>query len=640
MRVAVHARPDRRHDQQRIQPNDVLRAECGVPRTCAVAWDAGEPTKANQDPDHPFPTFILHHQSTVDHHDRFIELLSEITRDNGLSRTIQHGLFALSPAQGQGECGQNTTGGSLTRLQCDETKPSCRRCYIYGKPCTGYTDQFQFRHGLSTSSFANTSPTSSADSPPLTIRDDSPAPRRPSYAKNKRDDPNAKAVVARQRSQYPTISPHLDLSDEHVSLCYFVRRFTSPDGTDSFPGHLTFLPDLFNHQGQGLLEVATLSVSQMAAFNQFGSDRFRMQAYRNYGRALGILQSSILSDEEVADDRLLAAVLLLCTFKDLSGEGSGDPSDHAAGLFYLLEKRGFEQLATRRGFELFILALLRLVRNPTCPENPLTRQNIYSFMHDDDRYNDPGGLTGFLALYDPLMRAMSMVAKTLMLRHTLAECRQSDGSGPNEAVLIEECFESLHEFATWDMEAASYWQNTFEGRTVPTTLGEVAFGSRYYDPETACTIILVRCSRLILILSMLEYRDRMIAMGDEEATAQWADCVPALIQDLRSTIDDMLSCVPYALGDLDPSGRPVSMGYDGAGALVILQPVRLVTYCRHTTPQQAQASQDILNRLNTTMGIRSAISWEEAYGSPWTQRQNMLREPCDQLPPLKSPITP
>lgn len=47
--------------------------------------------------------------------------------------------------------------------------------------------------------------------------------------------------------------------------------------------------------------------------------------------------------------------------QDISGDGLADPTDHAPGLFYLLEMRGPEQIGTRRGAELFLLALLRLV---------------------------------------------------------------------------------------------------------------------------------------------------------------------------------------------------------------------------------------------------------------------------------------
>lgn len=99
----------------------------------------------------------------------------------------------------------------------------------------------------------------------------------------------------------------------------------------------------------------------MAAYNKFGGDEFRVQSYRNYGRAIRMLRDAIRSEDQATDDKVMAAILLLCTLKDVSGEESGDPSEHAPGLFYLIEKRGLEQMATSRGSELLFLALIRLV---------------------------------------------------------------------------------------------------------------------------------------------------------------------------------------------------------------------------------------------------------------------------------------
>ncbi|KAJ8124255.1 hypothetical protein O1611_g9386 [Lasiodiplodia mahajangana] len=172
-------------------------------------------------------------------------------------------------------------------------------------------------------------------------------------------------VQALRRATPPPIIPQPEVSYDEVSVCYFIRRFVTPDDNDNLPGHLTFLPSLYNKQdSHGLLELATLSVAQMAAYNHFGGDRFRLQSYQNYGRALGALRKSIQSEDEVTDDRVLAAVLLLTMFKDIGEEGWGDPSEHAPGLYYLLQKRGVEQFCTSRGFELFLLALLKLRSRP------------------------------------------------------------------------------------------------------------------------------------------------------------------------------------------------------------------------------------------------------------------------------------
>lgn len=113
----------------------------------------------------------------------------------------------------------------------------------------------------------------------------------------------------------PAISSQPSISYDDVSLCYFIRRFVTPNEADSFPGHLSFLPSLYSHQTQGLLELATLSVAQMAAYNQFGGNRFRLQSYQHYGRAVAALRACIQNGGDVKDDKVITAILLLCMFK-------------------------------------------------------------------------------------------------------------------------------------------------------------------------------------------------------------------------------------------------------------------------------------------------------------------------------------
>lgn len=233
------------------------------------------------------------------------------------------------------------------------------------------------------------------------------------------------------------------------------------------------------------------------------------------------------------------------------------------------------------------------------------------------------------------MRAMSLMTRGLWLRHNLSKCdpgsdyiqESRDESAPSEqssyspngfcASILRACFEALDDFDSWDSEAESYWKHTFEGRSVPAALGEIAVKVTYYDPETACTIILVRCARLILLSSIVEYYERMQQLSDTAHTSginnqeAWAECIPSLKASILLTIDDMLWCVPFAMGDLNAEGKPVSMAHDGAAALTILQPLRLITFCCHATPEQRSSGQRILNRMNSTIGVRSAVPWDE-----------------------------
>lgn len=198
-----------------------------------------------------------------------------------------------------------------------------------------------------------------------------------------------------------------------------------------------------------------------------------------------------------------------------------------------------------------------------------------------------------------------------------ANCPASDqhDNAEHESSILFECFKALDEFDSWDAEAESYWKQIFESRGAPPALGEVATSGTFFDPETACTIILVRTARLVLLLSILEYCQRAISLNGTEdvgnTSAVGAELVSFLEQNTRSTIDDMVSLVPFALGDVDSDGRAVSLPYEGAPALIILQPMRLVTYCSYATEQQRAYSRQILDRLNLGIGVRSAVSWEQ-----------------------------
>lgn len=262
------------------------------------------------------------------------------------------------------------------------------------------------------------------------------------------------------------------------------------------------------------------------------------------------------------------------------------------------------------------------------------RQQVHAFLHQDNRYCDPGGLVAMLSLVDPMMRAMGLMTKTIQLRQSLLSSvgsqdqghktnrypAQSEGPGSSaeeDQSTLRACFEALEQFDTWDSEAGSYWKNTFGDRSTPAALGELATGATYYDPKTACIIILVRSARMILLLSILEYYDAIRVSSSEADTwkvgnqAAWVDCIPILEHNIRLTIDDMLYCVPLAMGDRGPDGGPMPTPQDGAAALVVFQPVKLVTYCPYATPEQRKCSQEILNRMKTAVGVRSAISWEE-----------------------------
>lgn len=254
-------------------------------------------------------------------------------------------------------------------------------------------------------------------------------------------------------------------------------------------------------------------------------------------------------------------------------------------------------------------------------------------MHNDNRYSDPCGLAKMLESLGTLPRALFITSRIRGLRHALLNIHESsarntpastasdpfapDGLSADPALedmdeqrLLQTVFETLDEFDEWDAGAASYWHSTFEQRTAPAPVGSVAAGGLHYDLETACTIILLRSSRLILLEAILEYHRRKCQLDPEsETTKAFAEYVPVLVRNVQATIDDLIYCVPYALGDLDANGQPWRIEYDGAPALIILNSLRLVPLCPHSTPDQVAVIESILKRINTNMGVRIAAPW-------------------------------
>lgn len=274
-----------------------------------------------------------------------------------------------------------------------------------------------------------------------------------------------------------------------------------------------------------------------------------------------------------------------------------------------------------------------MVANPAYVQRLTISQQVYSFLRADDIYSDPGGMAVILGIVDPLIRAMSMMSRTLSLRNKLSkyvpfpDMLRGPGAVPQTPPpyadideeghyqVIQSCLELMEEFDTWDSETASYWQNMFEGKALGTALGEVGGRMNYCDPQTACTIILVRSARLIMVISILTYHASM-QMGDGNGpvlvgdSATWTHWIPTLQSDAHKTIDDILACVPFALGDVAPNGQPTTMTYDGAGAIMIHQPLRLVTFSAYARPDQIETAQQTLLRINGGIGIRSAVSYD------------------------------
>ena len=140
----------------------------------------------------------------------------------------------------------------------------------------------------------------------------------------------------------PLPSPPPTQCREQQSLCYFMNRFVARKVAAPFPGHLSFLYDLYDGSNMTSLEMATLSTAEMTAYNKFGIPELKQRAYRHRGAALRGLSAALSSpDRDVRfNDKTIGTVLLLGTFAvSFRGHGVGGPkgfrlTDHTPNIGY------------------------------------------------------------------------------------------------------------------------------------------------------------------------------------------------------------------------------------------------------------------------------------------------------------------
>ncbi|KAH7018397.1 uncharacterized protein B0I36DRAFT_388617 [Microdochium trichocladiopsis] len=278
------------------------------------------------------------------------------------------------------------------RVKCDEGRPGCRRCAVYGKPCPGYSDTFHFAHQAGT---------------------DQPQPQRHQQQQrhqHQRQSPDVTIWASRHAASgsaasstlgvsatgaaiapaghfyhaAPVLPPALDPPEEITSLYYFMNRFASRAECAGLPGYLNFLFSLYDPGRSDALELATLSAARMVAYNRTRhSDKsLRDKSYRDHGLAVAKIRK-LLTDEariskqqkqngskeapcateatrEALSDRTLGTVLLLSIFGLVNDAASRHAGSHASGVYYLLTRRGPEQGFTSRGRELMFLSMVYL----------------------------------------------------------------------------------------------------------------------------------------------------------------------------------------------------------------------------------------------------------------------------------------
>jgi hypothetical protein len=229
----------------------------------------------------------------------------------------------------------------LSRYQCDEGRPSCRRCNQRGDTCTGYRDEASLIFRSENDRAARKSVRRRASTQSLSRSATSSETSSVSRATggilgaNDPSDLSASEIASLDLSSpYPwakTVPRTCVPSAENHAVSEFFERYVMyPCNNASSPGFLEYLPCLFEEvktEGRLALRWAVRAAAYANISNDQGNAQLGQKALQCYGLALSALRESLADPQAAPDDYTLMTVVVLDLF-EVGWQSSSSESVH------------------------------------------------------------------------------------------------------------------------------------------------------------------------------------------------------------------------------------------------------------------------------------------------------------------------
>ncbi|KAK0611123.1 hypothetical protein B0T14DRAFT_571044 [Immersiella caudata] len=264
----------------------------------------------------------------------------------------------------------------MRRIKCDETKPACSQCTKSRRECPGYKDEFDLmlrnetrateRRAQKASRKGSTSTASSSSTSASSRVTDKDGAEPPNSAGSSSSG-DARGRFNFQRSPFEmAVIPAIRIPTDTKAQCHFVSNFVllpRPGGTRGF---MDFLIPLMKKDGKTAhLQHAFNACALSSLGNRVSSDGvdFPEQAFGEYVKALRATNLAIKDPQTSTSDSLLAAVLLLSMFENITASKNGEYAwgSHVDGAIQLVKARGRKQLRTPIGLQLFVAVRIALI---------------------------------------------------------------------------------------------------------------------------------------------------------------------------------------------------------------------------------------------------------------------------------------
>ncbi|KAJ5325495.1 uncharacterized protein N7506_008597 [Penicillium brevicompactum] len=450
------------------------------------------------------------------------------------------------------------------KVKCDEGKPACGNCAVYGRKCPGYQTSIPLVFRNENKKIERL------------VKKDQKGSRK---SRSQRED--VTEVVVRSTA-IPTPEPDLtiprfllDSSWEYHGHCYFLDQFTLPIEPDGSPEPLDSIPMLYtlcqrNQAGAPMesLRAAMDAAAFASMANHANVSSLAVQARKKYGQALKHLNIALSSVQELERQSLM--------------------STHVAGIQYLLKLRGVQQLGDPATRSLFHFAFTQMLIQFVGLKDPVQI--------------DLDWLLEVLSIPHPIYQMMAgniKITKFCAAVASLLSSAEAQALDTSTLTSLLERGEHIDlEFSMWHSGLPEVWMP----RKFQTSGGDKFI--LYPDLTSAGVWNYYRGTRIILQQTLLD-----IYRCLDHLSVLWASNGAFTLHPPEEIIIDMVTeicdTIPFALGKVDTTGRPIFRSETKAvQGFALLWPVFSVTQCGYATEAQDAQARSALQVIGSTHGIR------------------------------------
>ncbi|KAI0439991.1 hypothetical protein F4803DRAFT_578173 [Xylaria telfairii] len=469
------------------------------------------------------------------------------------------------------------------KVKCDEEKPHCGRCMKAGRVCPGYrdTNQVVFRP-------MNTELTPKAKSSCLS---------RTQAALGTPD--SSGGVLAGSISFAPRLLTQPTEKWEMKAIAHFLYNYSfSP--TKESPGYLGFLPDLLRKESSSrYLESGVLAAGYASLANITGLSHLERTAERHYGEVLHSMATVLRNPAEARSDAALTTIVLLQMYEAINNTTLVPQDPHDKGLVELHGLRG------------------------NTPSTTPTGQGLLQIIYGRIHFNSVGGLYPLQIdpglVFEGLNCNPPQAALWRLMRETSQSCGKmraamSDPSGTILKSAIIHSLESVYSvylrLLGWQAAQLSAWSyqscemrspdddDSYQG-TFPykyNLFKDISHGAMWIG--FWCTLIYAL--QILIHTSSLPNIKQLFSQDWHQ------NCT--LIKRLRDAVDEICSCVPYMMADVDQLGLP-TVGKDGKalGSFFLLRGLYVAICVDELTDLQSHYILKTLLRIAHVRGIKLAL---------------------------------